>query len=340
MSRTQSSQRGVALVTILFVVALISAIAYQLMQQQSLTIAQARATFNGAQARHFALGAEALARQALFEDFNNADTRDVDHLQELWARPLAPFEIESGYLEVQLTDLHGCFNVNALADTAAAEDDDETPAPNSDERPGTLRPLPALKTLLRSLALDDNLADAIKDWVDSDQTVTDFGAEDSDYLIAEPTYRTPDQPMLSLTELRAVKGMEPEVVQALSPHLCARPDTDLAININTVSAQAMLALSDQLTLASAEPFTSAERTYSDVAAVVQELPELAPAAVALVVRSEYFALDVRAEYDGARVELRSVLRRRADGTIDVVSRDFGHRFASRLRFTTDDEDEA
>lgn len=338
--RRLSRQRGVALVTILFVVALISAIAYQLMQQQALTISQARAAFNGSQARHFALGAEALARQALFEDFNNADTRDSDHLQELWARPLAPFEIEAGYLEVQLTDLHRCFNLNALAETTL--DDGESPevpaaSEGSEGTPGSLQPLPALKALLRSLALDDNLADAIKDWVDSDQEVTDFGAEDSDYLIAEPTYRTPNRAMVDIDALRAVKGVDDDVFRALSPHVCARPDSDLAINVNTVTAQAMMALSDQMTLAKAEPFAGAERLYTDVASVVQELPELAPATAAMVVRSEYFALDVRAEYDGSRVEMRSVLRRKADGEIQLVSRDFGRQFTSRLRFTTDDE---
>lgn len=317
------------MVSILFVVALISAIAYQLMQQQSLTIAQSRVAFNGSQARHFALGAEAFARQALHEDWSNDATKSKDTLAEAWAQPLAPFEIEGGFLEVQFTDLHRCFNVNALARAdGRAGDDDESRDRGS---PGSADPLARFKTLLRHLAIDEAVADSVKDWVDADDEVTGFGAEDSEYLIAQPSYRAANTLLTDVSELRAVQGVTDEVFALLAPHVCALPETELALNINTVSMPVLLSLSTSLTEANVEPFANSERDFSDVATATSEFAELASGADALTVVSEYFALDVRAEFEGARVELRSILvRDAADGRITLISRDFGRRFQTRF----------
>lgn len=330
----QRSQSGVALVSILFVVALISAIAYQLMQQQSLTIAQSRIAFNGSQARHFALGAEAFARQALHEDWNNGATKSKDTLAEVWAQPLAPFEIEGGFLEVQFTDLHRCFNVNALARADGGRDDDEDDEGEGrrGNNPASANPLVRFKTLLRYLAIDEVIADSVKDWVDADDEVTGFGAEDSEYLIAQPSYRAANTLLTDISELRAVQGVTDEVFTQLAPHVCALPDSELALNINTVSTPVLLSLSSSLTQANVEPFVNAERDFSDVATATAEFAELAAATDALTVVSEYFALDVRAEFEGARVELRSILARDpGDGRISLISRDFGRRFTTRFQ---------
>ncbi len=328
------SQSGVALVSILFVVALISAIVYQLMQQQSLTIAQARIAFNGSQARHFALGAEAFARQALFEDWNNGATKSKDTLAEVWAQPLAPFEIEGGFLEVQFTDLHRCFNVNALASSGgrASDDADDDDGADRGDSPASANPLARFKTLLRYLAIDEAVADSVKDWVDADDEVTGFGAEDSEYLIAQPSYRAANTLVTDVSELRAVQGVTDEVYALLAPHVCALPEAELSLNINTVSLPVLLSLSSSLTEANVEPFVNADRDFSEVATATSEFAELAAAADALTVVSEYFALDVRAEFEGARVELRSILNRDAgDGHITLISRDFGRRFVTHFQ---------
>lgn len=324
---------GVALVSILFVVALISAIAYQLMQQQSLTIAQSRVAFNGSQARHFAIGAEAFARQALYEDWNNGATKSKDTLAEIWAQPLAPFEIEGGFLEVQFTDLHRCFNVNSLASAGAhGNGDEEDEEFSRGESPAGADPLVRFKALLRYLALDEAIADAVKDWVDADDEVTGFGAEDSEYLIAQPSYRAANTLLTDIGELRAVQGVTDEVYAALAQHVCALPESELAVNINTVSLPVLMSLSPALTEANVEPFVNSERDFSDVATAASELAELAAATDALTVVSEYFALDVRADFEGARVELRSILARDpGDGRIRLISRDFGRRFYTRFQ---------
>ena len=94
----QSQQRGVVLLSVLLILALLSALVYQLVGRQSLVIAQARQTFAGDQALQYALGAEGLARQLLFEEWT--ESGQVDNLTEVWALPLAPFEVDDGGLEV------------------------------------------------------------------------------------------------------------------------------------------------------------------------------------------------------------------------------------------------
>ena len=98
-------ERGVALVSVLLVVAILLAVASRLMANHNLVINQHQNTFEQNQALHYALGAETLARQALYEDLTNSGP-DSDHLGELWAQSTMPFELdEGGYLEAQVSDL-------------------------------------------------------------------------------------------------------------------------------------------------------------------------------------------------------------------------------------------
>ena len=87
--------QGVVLLSILLIVALLAALAYQLVGRHSLLIAQMRHTFSGDQALQYALGGETFARQILFEDWSESG-QGVDDLSESWAQPLQPFEIEGG----------------------------------------------------------------------------------------------------------------------------------------------------------------------------------------------------------------------------------------------------
>ena len=90
-----SRQQGVVLLSMLLILALLSALAYQIVGRHSLLVAQARYSFGQDQALAYAIGAETLARQVLYQDFTETGA-GVDTFQEIWAQPLAPFEIEQG----------------------------------------------------------------------------------------------------------------------------------------------------------------------------------------------------------------------------------------------------
>ena len=299
---------GVVLLSVLLVLALLSALAWQLMGKHTMVIAQARFSFTADQTMAYALGAEAFARQILFQEWSEGGP-EKDTLLEVWAQPAAPFEIEQGFLEIQVRDLHRCFNLNSLA--------------GSDWEPNLAR----LKNLLRNRGVPESLADAWKDWVDADQDIHGFGAEDGDYLLEPVPYRTANAPAAHISEIRLVRGLEPEHLEVLAPVLCVLPSTELRVNVNTAEAGVLAAMSPQLSETQMEAFTGSVRDYDAVAEVVTEIPDLAAAVDALTVTSEYFEVAVRARVDDGQTELSSVLRRDPmTGKIELISRDFGRNF--------------
>ena len=82
-----SEVRGVALVSVLLIVALVAALAWRMITQHQLAVAHTRHFLHGGQARHYALAGEEYARQALFADWEDEETRTVDTLLEEWANP-------------------------------------------------------------------------------------------------------------------------------------------------------------------------------------------------------------------------------------------------------------
>ena len=309
-------QRGVVLLSVLLILALLSALVYQLVGRQSLVVAQARQTFAGDQALQYALGAEALARQILRQEW--MDTGAVDNLSEVWAQPLPPLEVDNGFLEIQVRDLNACFNLNSVASTQTGEG-------------GARVNLTRFKTLLRNLNLADSIADAWLDWIDPDQEVSGFGAEDGEYLLEEVAHRTANQLAGDATELRMVREVDRNAWALLEPLVCALPADVLRINVNTADAMVIAALNPSLAEPQIRAITDAERLYADVNQATTEVPELAAAQDALSVASEYFEIQVRAQVDDSLVELSSVLHRAPnDGTITLLTRSFGKAFRSRF----------
>jgi general secretion pathway protein K len=266
--------------------------------------------FTGDQSLEYALGAETFARQVLFEEWSRTGP-GKDTLQDVWAQPAAPFEVDNGFLEVQVRDLNGCFNLNSLAGT------------NSQAN------LERLRTLLRNRDVPEQLADVWRDWVDADQDVDGFGAEDGEYLLAEPPYRTANATAAHVSELRLLRDIEPEQVAALEDAVCVLPVTELKVNVNTAGAAVLAAMNPALAEPQMQAFVDAVRDYDSVGEVVSEFPDLAVAVDALGVTSEYFQVNVRAQVDDGQTELSSVLRRDpSSGAIELVSRDLGRNFKS------------
>ncbi len=302
--------RGVVLLSVLLVLALLSAIAWQLVGRHSLVIAQARFSFTSDQALSYALGAEALARQLLHQEWLEGD-QSKDTLLEPWAQPIAPMTLDNGYMEIQVRDLNGCFNLNSLAGESSQQN------------------LERFKRLLRNLNQPEAIAEAWKDWVDADEEVTGFGAEDGEYLLLDNPYRTANAPAAHVSELRLIRGLEEDSLEVLLPEVCVLPETELDLNVNTASAAVLASLDPNLSATQMIPFAESERDYGDVESVTAEFPDLAAAVDAMSVTSEYFEIQIRAQVEDTRSELTSVLRRnREDGRVELISRDFGKDFRS------------
>jgi len=302
---------GVALISVMLIVALCSALMYELLVRHSLVVAKTRQVLYGDQSRAYTLGAEAYARQLLAEDWQNEDSRALDSLEEPWAQPIEPFDVDNGSLELSIVDLDRRFNLNSLAGGDADVQ------------------VKRFKTLLNALGLDDRFAELWKDWVDADQQITGFGAEDGTYLLRDTPYRTANTASGSITELALLDGLDPDTLAALWPYVMVVPSTTTLINVNTADAPTLQSISEAMTAARAESLVESPRTYSAAAELAAEIPELKDSLDLMTVTSQFFEIQARAEVNGVRAELVSVVHRDPEtGELSLLSRNFGRRYQS------------
>lgn len=321
------SQQGVALITVLLVVALVTVICAGLTARQQLAI---RATGNqllARQALHYALGGEALVQGILSRDLREAegDPRiPVDHLGEAWAKPLPLFPVEQGEIALKVEDLSGRFNLNSLV------------------RNGQVNALAVerFRRLLRLQGIDAPYPERLVDWLDADHEASGSrGGEEGEYLLLNPAYRTSNRDLADASELRLLLEMQEEHYRLLLPYVVALP-SGISLNINTANPVVLACLSDSLTPALAETLVEGRGSegYKDVQSFLSQ-PALAGSgltATDLAVGSQYFRAYSEVRQGGRRLRLASTLQREANGQVQVLQRDLG--LPPRLFVGTDDSE--
>ena len=311
-------QTGLALIMVLLALALVVSLAAGIAQQQNLRVFKAGHYLGQSQGQSVALGAEALARQILFRDFEDDREKDlmVDSPDEVWAQYSAILPIDNdGVVEVQINDLGGRINLNDLV-LASGEVNEVTRA--------------RVTRLLEILDIREVHPDALIDWIDRDeQTISAYGAEDGQYLLMEPPYRAANQPMASITELRLLEGMTEEYYQRLLPHVVVVPVFGMPINVNMASMEVLQSLHPELTQAQAEAIVSRrdEDRFEDMQAFLA-LPEFAGMGLkadGLALRTFFFDVASRITFDNRVYHLVSRIYRSPDGEFSVLHRDAGQR---------------
>lgn len=323
---------GVALVSVLLIVAVATTLAYRMATRHSLTLAQSRLTLDSSQARQYALSGEQFARGVLHADWEDTQTRNKDTLEEPWAGiepdDTAPrstasskakdqpspgdFSVEGGAVEIRITDLTGRFNLNAVAGADSAKN------------------LALMKRLLMQLSLEPNVADAWRDYIDADQEVQGFGAEDADLLLRNPPRRTANQRAYHVSELLVATSLTGEEFARLRPYVAVLPRLDSRINVNTATDVVIGSLAPNFTPVEAQAMLAKTREFDDVETVIASYAPLGASADALSVGSEFFRIQVRAEVADSRSELTSLVHRDAEsGALTLLARSFGERFEER-----------
>lgn len=222
--------------------------------------------------------AETLAQAQLVQDFY---TNSLDTISEDWAQPIQlPFG--EGALDGQIYELQGCFNLNNLALSPLLETPPGSDNNDADTAAAQTAQLEAYQAqfsrLLNHLLADvqtpgnsaSDISNAIIDWLDSDTIETiPGGAEDVSYSRSEASYRTANSRLASLSELRLIRGVTPEIYAVLTQvdednrrSLCVLPEHNTSININFATASVLASLhpdfsaDDGKTLFEAMPFDS------------------------------------------------------------------------------------
>ncbi|MCU0845534.1 MAG: general secretion pathway protein GspK [Spirochaetes bacterium] len=125
---------------------------------------------------------------------------NIDSFQDIWAIDLPPLPIEGGHLKIVITDENSKINLNVLANEVV----DRSPYYTVAQR------------FFLNMGLPMDLADALIDWVDIDDSRFPYGAESSDYYLAQARpYRAKNGAMDSIHEMLMVKGITPEFYYGL-----------------------------------------------------------------------------------------------------------------------------
>ena len=305
--RTTSSQRGVALVMAIIVVAIGTMIAVNLIWRGTLDLRRTESALAADQGLMYVQGAEAWAADILRQDL--VDSPESDHLGELWATELPPLPVDGGAITGRLEDLQGRFNLNNLI----AADGKENPLARRQ-----------LERLLVSVEADPALAGAVIDWLDPDTELRfPSGGEDVVYSDADPPYRTANSTITSTSELMAVAGFDRDTYRRLAPYITVLPQ-GTKLNVNTASDVVLASLSDDIDIATATSLVE-QRGEAEFVDINQTFEGLVEPDVLREIDgvSEHFLLTATVTLGKNQLTMRSVLQRDRSGITRAVFRSFG-----------------
>lgn len=323
-------QRGVALITVLLVVALVVIIASGMTERLQLV---ANRTINQQlyqQGLWSALAGEQLVFKVLEQDYK--DDKNTVHLQQLWSREGMVFPLDDGQLSGSVQDLRSCFNLNVLA---------TEPEPNKLFAPTA--PQRQFEALLRAIDIEEyqieQLSSTIRDWVDrNDKVESSYGAEDDSYASRQVPYLAANSPMATVTELLAIEGMAPALYRKIRPYVCVIPNqTEMKINVNTIAVEqpallvAMFGDQYQLDLSDATSVLSSRKEdgFGSIAEFFNRAEITALGSMSeeykdqFKLTSDSFRAVMQFTFDERSFTLESVFSRDNKGKLAVVSRQFG-----------------
>jgi len=322
--------QGVALITVLLIVALAAVLVTQMTGRLQLQMQRTNNITLNQQAYWYAMGAEAFAKRILITSFKDDDT--VTHLEQMWAQGETSFPVDFGQITGEIFDMQACFNLNALRE-------ETTTAPS---RSGRTDMQEAFKELIVSLGVDgaddfaaEYMTDALVDWLDKNSAIESAGgAEDNDYSSKEFPYLPANNYLASITELRLIEHFTIPVINELKKLVCVLPNNNLhKINLNTISSEQVKLLEVFLgiPLADAEQALAARPSdgfktdkeffnhqdivkHNNITEVIKEQ---------FVVDSEYFRLKSIASFNNSYFALSTLMKVESNNNISVVSRTIG-----------------
>lgn len=282
-------QQGIALITILVMVALATILAATIAKRQANTAENTAYLMRQNQSLLYAKSAEAFFSELLIDDAENAG--DIDHLQENWAKPMPAFPVEDGLVAGTLEDQSGKFNLNSLVSA------DGTPNPQAKAW---------FEKLLLRVGLPEKLSEAVIDWQDADnETIGSMGAEASYYQGMPQGYLPANNKFHSVEELKLVRGFEGQKYLQITDYVSAVPDVDAKVNINTAPAMLLASLDPKLDIKAVQQVLQQRQANLEHFSSVNDLWSIEPFNhVSADVRSEVSnLLGVKSAYFNAKIEV-------------------------------------
>ena len=286
------TQAGAAIITALLVVALAAMLVTALFYRENVSIRAVENRAAIAQVRWVERAAVDWARVVIAADYRNPGTRSTDHMNEVWAVPIPETRLDetttggmaitdsasNAFLAGQVIDAQARFNLTNLINETTGQPDPKA--------------IQAFMRLLSFLGLPENLAMTVAYRIQ----------------LARPQFTNNEivppmrVPLMRLTDLLDLPGVEPGMIDQLAPHVVILPQFT-KVNLNTAMPEVIAAvLNVDLGRAQSGVRNRESRPYENENLAIDGFGgEKTPEVTALVdVKTSYFIVAGYIRYD--RVE--------------------------------------
>ncbi len=295
-------------------------------------------------ARWYVEGIEGIIIKYMKEDFKK--TKNKVYLGMNWAQENQVIPLDEAMISGNVVDEMACFNLNSLTKDVSlnGQTTEETLATDPRFKDEKTYSLLVFIELLKILGADDNTAQTIAhsayDWIDGDLiTSSSNGAEDQYYMGNHMPHLANNGFFYDKSELRYIRGMNDVLYRRLEPMICALPNDDLNISMNTLKrkhAPLIQALFlSQITLEDAVKVIEERPQYGwDTSAGFFRTEGLRDSAnqmngllnrIAQVVKfdSKYFVANIKVSFDDEAYAFTTRFERQTDTRIVVYQRLIG-----------------
>lgn len=214
-ANSKMSQKGVALIAVLWIVAFLSTIASTVAHQSRTSL---QMTKNRIEQLKLKQAAESAILISIASKINSPHDQLLQGINN---------EFDDIKISVSVSDESGKIDLNSA-------------------------PIEVLYSLMAEIGFDEDtaqrMADVILDWRDEDSLVRVGGAEDQDYVASGYEYGSKDADFERVEELQLVYGMTRELYAALRPYITVHT-FDYGVNLSVASELVVRAVENSSTLA-------------------------------------------------------------------------------------------
>jgi general secretion pathway protein K len=307
--KARKNERGVAILAVLLGIALMTLIVVDFAMTSGLGFVSAANQANELRAGYLArsginVGLAILAQSARTQAQSQPP---IDTLNDVWAVPFPPMPLEGGNVSLSIVDETRKLPINLMVSQTGAQ----AGALNA---PAIAR----VQRLFTILEVNPDLVQGIIQWI------TPVGASGSGgggafYTGLIPPYQPRYGPMPTIGDLQMVQGFNEAIFNRVSPFLTVMPEP--AVNANTASPQVIASLEPELMqdqkIVEEIVAARATRPFSQPTDIMN-LPGVAPGVAQrlskdVVMRSQFFTIDGRGTYAGARKMITATFHRETTG---------------------------
>jgi general secretion pathway protein K len=304
MMKRHYCQQGIALITVMLVLAIATVAVVSMSTARQMDIRRTENQLRTTQAWEYVYGLESWAQHGLQIDGKN---NKIDSLADRWTNPLPRVLLVQGTMQGGIEDLQGRINLNNLLVEGEVSEPD----------------INRLKRLLVNLNMKPELVDAMLDWIDKDMEIRyPHGAEDETYTRFKPAYRSSNHLFTDVSELLLVQGMTLEQYQLLRPYVYVA-DAYAPININTASTTVLRCLADDISADQAESMFRAQgKPFEKITDFLEDeaVAETGIGKYGLDVISNHFLVVGQIDMGKTHLMFESQLQRNKDGQVKLVKR--------------------